>query len=100
MVKILELSTIKEGVAKVAPGFDVVKVTLYGSYANGNMTEGSDIDLIVDFGGPVSLFKASKFIAVLEKEIGVKVDLLIAPIRSDSLMLRIKKEIVLYEKLG
>ena len=54
-IKILEgdfmltIQEIKKVVAEIAPKYNLKKVTLFGSRANGNFREDSDIDLIVDF---------------------------------------------------
>ena len=45
----LTIEDIKKVVAKIAPEYNLKKVTLFGSRANGNNRDNSDINLIVDF---------------------------------------------------
>ncbi len=45
----LTIDEIKKTVAKIAPQYNLKKVTLFGSRANGTAREDSDVDLIVDF---------------------------------------------------
>lgn len=45
----LTIEDIKKVVAKIAPEYNLKKVTLFGSCANGNNRDNSDINLIVDF---------------------------------------------------
>ena len=45
----LTIEDIKKVVAKIAPEYNLKKVTLFGSRATGKNREDSDIDLIVDF---------------------------------------------------
>lgn len=43
----INFETIQEMVTKIAKQFDPEKIILFGSYAQGNATEDSDIDLLV-----------------------------------------------------
>jgi predicted nucleotidyltransferase len=96
MERVLELSDIKSYVAQVAPLFDVKKITMFGSYANGEQNQKSDIDLLVEFHeDSVSLFKLSDLRYELEKLSGKKIDLIHAPIPKDS-FLEINKVVPLY----
>lgn len=45
----LTIEKIKKIVAEIAPEYNLKRVTLFGSRANGNFHDDSDIDLIVDF---------------------------------------------------
>ena len=97
MAQVLELAEIRSYVAQVAPSYDIHKVTLFGSYANGTRTNISDIDLLVDFGpNPVSIFKVSGFKVELEDLTHKEVDVVPLPLSKDTL-LEIDKEVVLYE---
>ena len=53
----LTIEQIKETVARIAPEYNLKKVTLFGSRANGTARADSDVDLIVEFFLPVSLLK-------------------------------------------
>lgn len=53
----------------------VEKVWLFGSYARGEETPESDVDLLVDFTQVISLFKHAGMIGELEQLLNVSVDL-------------------------
>jgi predicted nucleotidyltransferase len=101
MNSVISLSDIKQSVAHVAPFYDVKKVTLFGSYASGNHTAESDIDLLVEFDAkprsPVTLFTVIGLKQDLEQLTGKEVDVVKYPIQQDS-FLEIDKEILLYAK--
>ncbi len=54
--------------------FQVSKIGYFGSFGSGQQTENSDLDLLVEFSGPVGweFFTLEKF---LEEEFGIPVDL-------------------------
>ena len=101
MDSVLSLSDIKQSVAQIAPFYDVKKVTLFGSYANGKHTYESDIDLLVEFiekpQKPITLFTVIGLKQDLEQLIGKEVDVIKYPVQQDS-FLKIDKEILLYAK--
>ena len=49
---------------------------IFGSYAREESREGSDLDVLVRFGGGASLFDLSGLTECLEEKLGVKVDVL------------------------
>ena len=52
----LSLSTIQEAVKRIAPQYPIERVMLFGSYADGNATAESDVDVLVEFGArPITL---------------------------------------------
>lgn len=54
----LSIESIKKAVELLAEKYGLLKVDLFGSYANGTATEKSDADFIVKFNVPVpSIFK-------------------------------------------
>lgn len=50
-------------------------VALFGSFARGENTQESDIDILVDFKNPISLLTFINAERELTKQLGVKVDL-------------------------
>ena len=96
MPKILEVAEIKNYVMQVAPLFDVKKVILFGSYANGHQTNRSDIDLLVEFGDTATYLTVFDFQYNMEGKFGKPVDIVPAPIPADSILI-IGKEVLLYE---
>ena len=94
----LTFANIKSSVAEVAPLFNVKKVTLFGSYAAGNQTENSDIDLLVEFNEPsVSLFRIAGIKLKLQEMTGKTVDVIHSPIPAGSLI-EVGKEVLIYER--
>ena len=55
--------------------FKVKTVAIFGSYARGENTQESDLDVIVEFSSPVSLLHVVKVQNYLSDLLGMKVDL-------------------------
>ena len=93
----LTIEEIKKVVAEIAPKYNLKKVTLFGSRANGNFREDSDIDLIVEFSKEktVTLFTIANLMNCLEDIFGVSVDVIYSPLPENS-TLEIDKEIEIY----
>ena len=77
---------IVEAVAKRAEQFSLKTVSYFGSYADGNATEESDLDLLVEFANPpdVSLFTIFGLQEDLENELNISVDVVAIPIPEKS----------------
>ncbi len=96
MEKFLTIEDIKQTVAKIAPKYNLTKVSLFGSRATGKNRPDSDIDLIVEFETEaVSLFTLAGLMNDLEEIFGVKVDVIHGP-KKDSWMIEIDKEVEIY----
>ena len=93
----LTIDDIKKVVEKIAPEYNLKKVTLFGSRARGNFREDSDIDLIVDFPKDkiVTLMDLSGLKIDLEENFGVGVDVVTRRSLKGSL-LEIDKEVEIY----
>ena len=92
----LTIEEIKKTVAKIAPKYNLKKVTLFGSRASGNFRDDSDVDLIVEFEtDAVSLFTIAGIKIDLEEIFGVGVDVIHGP-KEDSWLIEIDKEIEIY----
>ncbi len=69
-----------------APSYGVSRAFLFGSYARGEQTPDSDIDIVVELSRPLG-FKRARLAESLENRLGVPVDLvfgsnqLFAPVR-------------------
>ena len=72
----LTIDDIKKVIEKIAPEYNLKKVTLFGSRANGNFREDSDIDLIVDFPEGTGLLKHISLKHKLEDIFGLNVDVI------------------------
>lgn len=77
----LTIKKISEMVSEIAQEYDVKRITLFGSYADGRNTPQSDIDLIVEFNSEnVSLLTIASLKYKLEELLGIDVDVIHAPL--------------------
>ena len=84
----LTIKRITEIVSDVAREYDVRKITLFGSYADGRNTSESDIDLLVEFNSEnVSLLTIASLKYRLEELFGVDVDIIHAPLDKDAMIM-------------
>ena len=74
-MKTYTLDEIREIVSKRAAQYGAKRVYLFGSYARGDMTDSSDIDLRIDK-GDIRGFQLAGFLLDLEDTLGVPVDLI------------------------
>jgi predicted nucleotidyltransferase len=75
--QLYSVNEIRNIIAPVARSYGVGRVFLFGSYARGDATENSDIDLlIVDKGTLRGLFELAGFHLDLEDRFGIRVDVL------------------------
>ena len=91
----LTIEEIKKTVAEIAPHYNLKKVTLFGSRANGTATEKSDVDLIVDFPEGSTLFTVASVKICLEEIWNLEVDVISRGGIAGSILI-IEKEIELY----
>ena len=62
-------------------------VSIFGSYADGRATRGSDLDLLVEFDSPaISLIKLNALKYDLEDALGLPVDVIHAPLPKGSMI--------------
>lgn len=73
--KIYTLEEIKAIIAPIAKKYPLKNVYLFGSYARGEATEKSDIDLVMNFSETITLFTYTEIIEELEKLFDKKVDI-------------------------
>ena len=93
----MTFKSIKEAVKQVAPMYPVYSIDLFGSYANEESTEVSDVDLLVCFDTKTaSLFDISGLKFDLQEKLKKKVDIVAGPLNKDS-YLSIKKKVRIYE---
>jgi uncharacterized protein len=71
--KVVEL--LQENHAYLAAEFGVSKIGLFGSYAKGQSSDTSDVDLFVEFERPIG-FRFIELVDYLENLLGQKVDVL------------------------
>ena len=93
----LKHQDICDAISKAASGYPLTKVSYFGSYAEGGATDKSDLDLLVEFDRPsVPIWTICNLKVDLEELLGVKVDLVHAPIPEGSYLV-INKSVVAYE---
>jgi len=77
--------------------FPVKSARYFGSYANGQASETSDLDLLVEFTEPVvSLLTIAGLKYALEEELRVPVDVIHAPL-PDTALIQIDSTVTAYE---
>ena len=95
MDRIYTVEEIRSIVAPIAKSYDVDRIYLFGSYARGEATASSDIDLRVDKGRLKGLFALGALYADLEDGLGKKLDLLTMGSLDQKFLTHIAKEEVL-----
>ena len=89
------IDEIKSKVSAKASQYGVKKVYLFGSYARGEASPGSDIDICIEKGSIRTLFELSGFCQDLEESLGNKVDLVTTSGLSGDFREQIEKDMVL-----
>lgn len=94
----LTLSRIRQVVIPLAEKYDILKVDLFGSYANGNATEKSDADFLVTFNVEIpSIFKVMGFKEELKNSLNNSVDVVTLPMAQPD-KLNVESVINIYER--
>lgn len=89
---------IKRIVSPIAARYGVERMYLFGSYARGEQTESSDVDLRIDRGSVRGLQMAALW-ADLEDALALPLDLVSTPALRPGFLDRIRKdEVLLYER--
>lgn len=91
----MSVEEIRNVVLSLIDEYHISKVILFGSRASGTNRENSDIDLIVEFSGTVSLLTLSDLTCRLEELLKLDVDVIHGPLRKED-MIEVKDEVVLY----
>lgn len=93
----LKIEDIQKTVAKYGEAYGAQNIYLFGSYARGDATEHSDIDLRIDKGSIVGGIALAGLLLEIEGELGVKVDLVTTGSLSEDFLSAIsREEILLY----
>ena len=83
----LNIQQISKSVIAVAEEFDIKRIDLFGSYADGKNTPNSDVDLLVEFkNDSVSLLTIAAVKFRLEEILKTDVDVIHAPIEDGALI--------------
>ena len=100
MDRVYTIEEIKSIVAPIAAAHGVERIYLFGSYARGEATSSSDIDLRVDKGRLKGLFALGALYADLEDGLGKKLDLLTTGSLDQKFLQHISgEEILIYSAL-
>lgn len=91
----MSIEDIQKVILALIPKYPIRKIILFGSRAAGTQRADSDVDLIMEFFGPVTLLTLSKIKCELEEVFGVPVDVIHGPIEKTD-MIEVKNEVVLY----
>ncbi len=75
--------------------YGVKKIGIFGSYSRGEASEGSDLDILVEFEKPIGLFKFLELEEYLSDLVGVKVDLVSKKALKPHIGKRILEEVVM-----
>jgi uncharacterized protein len=84
---------IYERIVSFLKEYGAINISVFGSYANNEETDKSDIDLIVEFKNQLSLLKYVEIEQKLSDSIGIKVDLLTKASISPYIYSSIKNEL-------
>ncbi|MCL5981699.1 MAG: nucleotidyltransferase domain-containing protein [Firmicutes bacterium] len=94
----LTVSEIRSKIIDIAVKYQVKKLSIFGSYADGNADDQSDIDMLVEFSAPnVSLLMLSDLKEQMKLLFNKDVDLIHAPIHKDSII-KINNVVDIYEQ--
>ena len=85
----------REEILRIARKHGVGRISIFGSFARGEATEDSDIDLLIDVEGPTPPWFPGGLVADLEELLGRRVDVVEADAIRDGMRTRILKEAIL-----
>lgn len=96
---IYTIDEIKKKTIPIAQEYGVDSMSLFGSYARGDATENSDVDILIDRGEIEDLIEYMGFVYELEDALNCHVDVVSNGIEDKSFLSLIKKEgVLIYEK--
>ena len=76
---IKQLGEIKELISshkdEIHKEYKIMNIGIFGSYVRNEQNEESDLDILVEFDEPISMFKFVELEYYLEELIGIKIDL-------------------------
>ena len=77
MITLMSTQMMTQQIAEYFKTQPVLKAWLFGSFARGEQTEDSDVDILVEFdrSTPIGLFAYVRMLRELEEKLGRKVDL-------------------------
>ena len=95
---VYSIDEIRQRIEPVAKKYGVSMVWLFGSYARGEATEKSDVDLLIDGGSIRTLFQLSELRLELEDALQKSVDLITVGNNDERFLQKIRQdEVILYD---
>lgn len=95
------IDQIRRITAPIAASYGVKSLSLFGSYARGEATDDSDIDLLLDRGGMQGGWAIGGLYADLRDALGKELDMVTTTGADASFLSRIRQnEVRLYERAG
>lgn len=88
------ISRIKEALPALREKHGLTSVGIFGSYVRDDQTRGSDVDILVEFEKPLSLFRFMALELELGDLIGLKVDLVMKTTLKPAIGKHILSEVV------
>lgn len=96
---VYSVDEIRRIAAPIAARHGVERMRLFGSYARGEATESSDVDLRVDCGSITDLFGMGALYADLQEELQKPLDIVTTEGSNDAFLAKIQPdEVLLYER--
>ena len=96
--KIYAIDELRALISPIAAQYGVDRIFLFGSYARGQATENSDVDLRTDKGNVKGLFTLGALYSDLEERLGKKLDLLTTGSLDQQFLSHIaQEEVLLYD---
>ena len=89
---IYTVEQIRSIAAPIARSYGVNSLSLFGSYARGEATDDSDIDILVDCGAIHSAFQMGGLYADLSERLGKELDLVTTDHRDKAFLGRIRRD--------
>lgn len=98
-VAVKDLATVIEELRRLRPElakrYPIKELGVFGSYARGEQRPDSDLDILVDFDGPVGLLDFVGLQQDLSDRLGVDVDLVMAEAPKPRIWQRIRAEVIM-----
>lgn len=96
---IYSIDEIRSITAPIAASYGVKALSLFGSYARGEATDGSDVDLLLDWTGISGGWTVGGLYIDLQQALGKELDMVTTTGAEEDFLSRIRKDqILLYQK--
>lgn len=86
------IDEIKNRAIPIVKKYNVISLSLFGSYARNEQDENSDIDFLIDASGEMGLFEYVGLYQELEKEFDCHIDVVTSGIEDKEFLSKIEKD--------